>query len=118
MYKVRDLLIHYILLIISASLSSAVKYRIDRDHYGQHGYHILDNIENEYDFSYARITAGAQRYEDARNSRRQVVQGSTTYQQTTTTTFIGTDGFTTAPYATNGQQCSTISNNIMAVRDP
>lgn len=49
--------------------------------------------------------------------RRQALRSPSSYQQTITATTVGPDGFTTVPYATNGQQCSSISNDIYAVYD-
>ncbi|EME79695.1 uncharacterized protein MYCFIDRAFT_81178 [Pseudocercospora fijiensis CIRAD86] len=77
-----------------------------------------DYILENFDFNEPRITAGAQRWQDARLSRRQAVQGTTSYQQTVTRSFVGTDGYTTVPYATNGQQCSSISRNMNVVYSP
>ncbi|KAF7198311.1 Glucoamylase I, partial [Pseudocercospora fuligena] len=77
-----------------------------------------DYILENFDFNEPRITAGAQRWQDARLSRRQAVQGTTNYVQTVTSSFVGTDGYTTVPYATNGQQCSSISRNMNVVYSP
>ncbi|KXT02771.1 hypothetical protein AC579_4622 [Pseudocercospora musae] len=107
--------IMYISFIHLCTLPLSVLAKVDTSEWqAQYEDYILEN----FDFNEPRITAGAQRWQDARLSRRQAVQGTTSYSQTVTSSFVGTDGYTTVPYATNGQQCSSISRNINVVYSP
>lgn len=104
-----------VLVTLLLSLKAcADTYHDDLEHYDSRGNPILEGLDPQR----PRVTAYVQRWVDASLSRRQALVDSTSYEQTITATFVGTDGYTTVPYATNGQQCSTISSNIMAVTDP
>ncbi|CAK3926156.1 Hypothetical predicted protein [Lecanosticta acicola] len=93
----------------------------DFDHYDEHGLPIFHPTQawtdlSHYDERGIPIFHGPQ----ATNfelDRRQAVRSPSTYQQTITATSVGPDGFTTVPYATNGQQCSSVASNIYAVYD-